>query len=95
MTLSVFATIHPKLECLDEAQTLILGIIADTRAEVGCLHFTLHENADGDRLHLTEIWADQAAFDNHHAQPYTRAVFKRYEQLLAAPVDLIFMQPVE
>lgn len=95
MSLSVFATIRPKPECLNEARTLILGIMADTRAEVGCKHFTLHENAEGERLHLTEIWADQAAFDNHHAQPYTRAVFKRYEQLLDEPVELTFMQPVE
>lgn len=95
MSLSVFATIRPKPECLDEARTLILGIMADTRAEVGCQHFALHENVEGGRLHLTEIWKDQAAFDAHHAQPYTRAVFKRYEQLLAAPVELTFMQPVE
>lgn len=95
MPLSVFATIHPKPDCLDEARDAIVGIIADTRAEAGCRHFTLHENAERGLLHLMEIWADRSAFEAHHAQPYTREVFARYEHLLAAPVELTFMQPVE
>ncbi|WP_197705101.1 putative quinol monooxygenase [Sphingobium cloacae] len=37
---------------------------------------------------IYERWADQAAFDFHHAQPYTRAVFKSYEDWLAKPVKL-------
>ena len=94
MSLSVFATIHPKPDCFDEARDAILGILNDTRAEAGCQHFTLHRNADSGTLHLTEIWDDQAAFDAHHAQAYTRAVFERYEHLLAAPVELTFMHPL-
>lgn len=94
MSLSVFATIHPKPDCLDEARDAILGILSETRAEAGCQHFTLHRNVDSGSLHLTEIWDDQAAFDAHHAQPYTRQVFESYEQLLAAPVELTFMHPI-
>ncbi|QFT99315.1 Putative monooxygenase [Roseovarius sp. THAF8] len=94
MSLSIFATIQPKPDCLIEARDAILGILSETRAEAGCQHFTLHRNVDSDTLHLTEIWVDRAAFDAHHAQAYTRAVFERYEHLLAAPVELTFMHPL-
>lgn len=94
MPLSVFATIQPKPECLEDARDAILGILPETRAEAGCQHFALHHNPETGSLHLTEIWDDRAAFDAHHAQPYTRQVFERYEQLLATPVELIFMRPL-
>lgn len=94
MTLSVFATIRPRPGCLEEAREAVAGIVPATRAEPGCRHFALHEGTEGGILHLTEIWADRAAFEAHHAQPYTRAVFAGYERLLAAPVELTFMRQV-
>jgi quinol monooxygenase YgiN len=92
--LSVFATITPKPEHLSEAIAAVKGIMADTRAEEGCIQFDLHEGIETGRLHLYEVWADRDAFDTHHAQPYTQAVYKQYEAWLAAPVELTFMQPV-
>lgn len=94
MSLSVFATITPNPKHLDQARAAIRDILAPTRAERGCRTFELHEAADGGVLHLYEVWADRAAFDAHHAQPYTRAVYRQYEGWLAAPVDIVFMQPV-
>ena len=94
MPLSVFATVTPKPEHLSEAIAAIDRIIARTHAEEGCIQFDLHVGIESGRLHLYEVWADREAFDSHHAQPYTQAVYKQYEVWLAAPVELIFMQPV-
>ncbi|WP_129790671.1 putative quinol monooxygenase [Sphingosinicella sp. CPCC 101087] len=94
MPLSVFATITPKPEHLSDAKAAVKSIMADTRAEEGCIQFELHESAEAERLHLYEVWADRDAFDAHHAQPYTQAVYKQYEAWLAAPVELVFMRPV-
>lgn len=94
MTISVFATITPKPEHLPEALAAVEGIMAETRAEDGCLRFDLHRGEETGRLHLYEVWADRQAFEHHHAQTYTRAVFERYQDWLAVPVELTFMQPV-
>ncbi|WP_126172922.1 putative quinol monooxygenase [Altericroceibacterium xinjiangense] len=94
MPLSVFATVTPKPEHRAEAVAAVEAILADTRAEEGCIRFDLHEGAETGRLHLYEVWTDRAAFEAHHAQPYTRAVYEQYEAWLAEPVELTFMRPV-
>ncbi|WP_299850912.1 putative quinol monooxygenase [uncultured Roseovarius sp.] len=82
-TLFVFAEIKPKPEHFNDAQQAIIGILDQTRAESGCRSFKLFEAPDQDRLYLFEEWQDQDALDQHHAQPYTAAVFKSYEEWLA------------
>jgi quinol monooxygenase YgiN len=94
MPISVFATITSKPEHLSDAIAAVKEIIVDTRAETGCTGFDFHEGVETGKLHLYEVWADRNAFDSHHAQPYTKAVYKRYEAWLAAPVELIFMEPI-
>jgi quinol monooxygenase YgiN len=95
MPISVFATITPKPEHRSDAIVAVKEIIADTRAETGCTSFDFHEGVNTGQLHLYEVWADRNAFDSHHAQPYTKAVYKLYEAWLAVPVELIFMVPVD
>ncbi|MEE4153727.1 MAG: putative quinol monooxygenase [Erythrobacter sp.] len=94
MKLSAFATIPVKPQHFEEAKAAIVGIVEHTRAEEGCHAFELHEAPDGSRLHLYEVWADKAAFEAHHAKDYTRAIFRQYEDWLAEPVAITFMQPV-
>ncbi|GAB6845636.1 quinol monooxygenase YgiN [Methylorubrum rhodinum] len=94
MPLAIFATITPKPEHLPDAVAAIEEIVAATRADDGCLRFDLHRGIDTGQLHIYEIWADRTAFDHHHAQSYTQAVFRRYDAWLAQPVELTFLQPV-
>jgi quinol monooxygenase YgiN len=95
MPISVFATITPKPKHRSDAIAAVKEIIGDTRAEAGCTSFELHEGVETGQLYLYEVWEDRSAFDAHHARPYTKAVYERYEAWLAAPVELIFMQPVD
>ncbi|AKM07776.1 putative quinol monooxygenase [Pelagerythrobacter marensis] len=95
MPLSVFATISPKPAHFDQARSAVREILAPTRAESGCLAFDLHEGEGNGQLHLYEVWTDRAALDAHYRQDYTRAVFEQYEDWLAEPVAIVFMQPVE
>jgi quinol monooxygenase YgiN len=95
MTLSAFATIDLKPEHFNEAKWAIIGILERTRAEAGCHAFELHESPGDARLHLYEVWADRAAFEAHHAEDYTLAIFARYDDWLSEPVAITFMQPVE
>ena len=94
MPVAIFATITPRPEHLDHARAAIRDILAPTRAEPGCMTFELHDAAEGETLHLYEVWADHAALEAHHAQPYTKTVFRHYADWLAVPVELRFLQPV-
>ena len=86
---SLIARIVPKAEHFAAARQAIQAIVPETRREPGCREFTLHEARDGSgALFLYETWADDAALEAHYAQPYTREVFHRYEDWLAAPVEI-------
>ncbi|HTG38674.1 putative quinol monooxygenase, partial [Sphingomonas sp.] len=51
--------------------------------------FLPHPAADGTpTIYIYERWRDRAAFEFHHAQPYTRDVFRQYQDWLAEPVRL-------
>lgn len=86
--LFVFATITPKPEFFEDAQAAIAGIVPDTRKEVGCFQFVLHANTEEGCLYLYEEWQDQAALDRHYTMPYVGAVFLKYQEWLAVPVDI-------
>lgn len=89
-----FARIVPKPEHLNAAKEAILGLIPKTLEEPGCQVFTLHEPGDesDEALYLYEVFDDEDAFNFHHEQEYTKAVFKAYENWLAEPVEIKKLQ---
>ncbi|WP_299686536.1 putative quinol monooxygenase [uncultured Tateyamaria sp.] len=94
--LFLFATIRPKPAHFDDARAALDSLVPLTLAEPGCRVFAAFQSGDaGHRvLHLFERFRDQAALDLHYAQPYTRAVFAKYEMWLSAPVDIVRLNPI-
>ncbi len=89
MALTYLATIRLKPEHFGSACDAVAEIVARTREEAGCERFDPHPAADGSpTLYIYERWVDQAGYDEHHAQAYTRSVFKSYEEWLAGPVEM-------
>ncbi|ETI65065.1 antibiotic biosynthesis monooxygenase [Sphingobium sp. C100] len=89
MAVTYLARITLEPDCFEAACRAVGAIVAETRAEQGCERFDPHPAADGSPvIFIYERWTNQAAFEMHHAQPYTRAVFKNYEDWLAEPVQL-------
>ncbi|WP_375403132.1 putative quinol monooxygenase [uncultured Sphingomonas sp.] len=89
MALTFIAEINLKPDCFDVACRAVGEIVAATRDEAGCERFDAHPMADGSStLMIYERWANRAAYDFHHAQDYTRAVFKSYEDWLSGPVKM-------
>ena len=80
-----FATIRPQPQHFVAARDAVMAIVPQTQEEPGCREFRLFTDPDGTQLHIMESWRDQAAFDFHHAQDYTRAVFESYKEWLAEP----------
>lgn len=93
--LTIFARIKPKPEHREAARAAVLNIVEKTRAEPGCRAFTLHDNwENGKELYLYEVWDTEAALDEHHEQPYTRAVFDSYQNWLSQPVEIIRLRQI-
>jgi quinol monooxygenase YgiN len=50
----------------DELRKQLLTLIGPSRAEPGCVQYTLHENpAEPGKFLFYEIWKDDAAFEYH------------------------------
>jgi quinol monooxygenase YgiN len=96
MSHTLFATVPVKPEHLDDACAAVAAIVPATRRESGCEHFEAYRAADGSsNIHIFERWADMDAFNFHHAQPYTRDVFKKYEDWLRGDPQLIEVKELE
>ncbi|MGJ8563199.1 MAG: putative quinol monooxygenase [Alphaproteobacteria bacterium] len=91
----ILAEIVPKTEFWHDALEAVIGILDITNQEIGCHRFELYTDYESSRFFLIEHWESQAAFDFHHAQNYTKAVFKSYENWLAEPPRIIRMNKVE
>ncbi len=90
----LFAEIEPKPAHFVEALGAVEAILEKTRAEEGCLRFDFFTDVERQRLYLYEVWRDEAAFEFHHAQTYTRDVFHAYEGWLRRPPELKRMVPI-
>jgi quinol monooxygenase YgiN len=92
--LNIIARIEPKAQYRELALAAICAIVEQTRAEPGCIEFRVNEcEADG-TIYLYEEWQDQAAFDAHHAQPYTRSVMEAYAQWLDEEPVIVRLAPI-
>lgn len=85
-TLFGFAKITPKSEHYDDAKNAILDIVAETRAESGCIEFTLLSDSDQGHIFLFEEWQNEEALKEHHGKPYTKAVMDNYDNWLSEPL---------
>ncbi len=92
--LHIFATIHPKPEFFEKAKTALEQLVPPTLEEPGCHLFSVLESKDEPGiLHLFEIFDNEDAVQEHYAQDYTKDVFAKYQDWLAAPVKIQHMSP--
>ncbi|MCR6474876.1 antibiotic biosynthesis monooxygenase [Variovorax sp. ZS18.2.2] len=71
------------------------ALVPSTRQEPGCLDYTLFELRDEPgSFYMRESFRDQAALDTHFATPYFQAFEKRFDELLDAPIRLVFLEKI-
>ena len=88
-SLRVVARITARPETVNEVRTILLGLVAPTRAERGCVVYELLQNrTDPTDFTFVEEWASDASFERHHTTNHIRSAFPRLEPLLAAPPDI-------
>ncbi len=90
--LNIIARIVPKAAFYQAARNAICGIVKQTRAEPGCIEFRVNECPSTGAIYLYEEWRDEAAFNFHHCQNYTRAVMAAYAEWLAEVPDIIHLR---
>ncbi len=67
----------------------LTGILAEVRAEAGCLRYDLHRDRDNPaRFVMLEAWADAEALEAHgNAAAFTRLA-AQFDELLVSSPDL-------
>ncbi len=78
-----------------EAKQAALAIIADSRAEDGCLNYDFHQSLDDPTLFFWhETWANKAALDAHFEKPYFAELGAKLKDIAEEPTQLTLTKMV-
>ena len=84
-TLTVIATFQARPGKEAELRAALLGLLAPTRQESGCLNYDLHASPeDPAKFLFHEIWTGKAALDAHLQSLHVKALLPRVEELCPA-----------
>jgi len=87
--LTVVARVRAKPGKEEEMKRVLLGLVAPTRAEAGCINYDLHQSQDDAALFLFyENWESRAHLDAHAKSAHIQAFRARAGELLAELVEI-------
>jgi quinol monooxygenase YgiN len=89
-TVTVVATFEARPGKETELRNALVGLVAPTRKENGCLNYDLHispENAA--RFLFHENWTTKAALDAHLQAPHVQALLPRVDELCKEPPAIV------
>ena len=96
MTISVFASFYPHPESTEAFLELINGMVSSSRKEPGCLQYDLFATVgQTPSYHLYEIYADNDAVLAHQATDHYLAYRTAAPNLLAEPIGLLVLEPID
>ena len=88
-SLRVVATITAQPDKADELKSILLGLMAPTRAEAGCLSYQLlQNNSDPSDFVFVEEWTSDAAIDEHMTTAHLQDAITQAQSLLAKAPDI-------
>ena len=88
-SLRVVARITARKDTVADVRAILIGLVAPTRAEEGCVVYELLQNrADPTDFTFVEEWASDPTFEKHHTTSHIRSAFPKLEALIAAPPDI-------
>lgn len=89
-TVTVVATFEARPGKETELRNALIGLVAPTRKEAGCLNYDLHilpENPGKFLFH--ENWTTKAALDVHLQTPHIQALLPRVGELCVAQPEIV------
>lgn len=86
---TIIGTLTARTETREELASLLMALVASTRAEAGCINYDFHvDAADPCVFVFYENWTDRAALDAHLAMPHLQPLVSQLDRLLACPVEI-------
>ena len=84
-SITVVATFQARPGKEVELKIALIGLVAPTRLEKGCLSYDLHASPeDPTKFLFYENWTSQAALDAHMQSPQIKALLPRVDEFCAA-----------
>jgi quinol monooxygenase YgiN len=89
--LTIFAEMYAKPGREEALHEALLGLIGPTKKEAGYVQYDMHvDNDDPTHFLFYENWTSRPLLDAHIAAPHVQAFMARQDELLTAPVRLVF-----
>ncbi|MFQ5657244.1 MAG: putative quinol monooxygenase [Candidatus Methylomirabilales bacterium] len=88
-SLRVIARLKARPEKVNELSAVLMGLIAPTRQEPGCITYEMLQNKqDPTEFTFVEEWTDEAALVSHFGTSHIQDALKKLPDLLAEELDL-------
>lgn len=88
-TVHVIARFTAKAGKEDELKTVLTGLIAPSRREIGCYQYDLLRNpADPRDFCFVERWENDGALEQHAATAHVTSAIAQARELVEAPPDI-------
>ncbi len=85
----IVARLKVQENAVDETKKAALGIVADSRAEKGCVNYDIHQAIDDPTVFIWhETWANKAAIDEHFEKSFFKEFFAAVEGFAAEPPQI-------
>jgi quinol monooxygenase YgiN len=86
--MKVILRLTAKPEKVEELKSILMGLVAPTRKEPGCISYEVFQNnADPCDFSFVEEWQDEAAINAHWTTPHVQDALARGVPMLAAAPD--------
>ncbi len=83
------ARLKVKDNAIEEAKQAALKIVADSRAEAGCVNYDIHQAIDDPTVFIWhETWKGKAAIDEHFETAFFKEFFAAVENFAAEPPQI-------
>lgn len=91
----LIARLKVKKDAVEAAKLAALEIVADSRAEDGCLNYDFHQQIDDETIFIWhETWKNQAAIELHEASEHFKKFSQAIEDFTEEPLHLTFAKMV-
>src|SRR3954454_6192468 len=92
----VIALFTPADGRADDVQAALAGLVAPSRAEPANRGYTVRRiTATPPRYAVLERYRDRAGVEAHRVEPHLTAFRERFDELLAAPPEVLVLEPGE
>jgi quinol monooxygenase YgiN len=84
-SITVTATFQARPGKEAQLRAALIGLLAPTRKEAGCVNYDLHQSPeDSAKFLFHENWTNKAALDVHLQSAHVKALLPRVEELCVA-----------